>query len=365
MGFEIVRSDITKIRADAIVNTADPEPIVGAGTDFAVHAAAGSSLLEARKEIGAIAVGESAATPAFNLPAKYVLHTVSPVWQGGTHGETALLYRAYMSALTLAKTLGCRSAAFPLMAAGSLGFPQEIALKTAIRAFTDFLLENEMTVILAVFGHTAYALAGSLFVGVKRYIDDRAADEAEQAEYRNECRDRRRMREANVFSAGAPKETDEASDFSLCDELPFASVIPAAMPMHAAPKMQALSLEDLLKQTESTFSEHLNSLLNECGEKDSAVYRRAQISRQLFSKIIGNRDYQPTKSTAIQLALALKLDLAATQTLLKKAGYSLTRSSKADLVVQYFIERREFNVLTINAALFDCGLPLLKTGSAS
>ncbi len=140
-----------------------------------------------------------------------------------------------------------------------------------------------------------------------------------------------------------------------------------AAPMLAPPKRRPAEpngLQDILKTAESSFSEHLLSLLQECGEKDSAVYRRAGISRQLFHQILNKKDYQPTKSTAIQLALGLRLDLAGTQTLLGKAGYALTRSSKADLVVQYFIERKEYSIVTINAALYDCGLPLLKTGSA-
>ena len=140
-----------------------------------------------------------------------------------------------------------------------------------------------------------------------------------------------------------------------------------AAPMLAPPKRRPAEpngLQDILKTAESSFSEHLLSLLQECGEKDSAVYRRAGISRQLFHQILNKKDYQPTKSTAIQLALGLRLDVSGTQTLLGKAGYALTRSSKADLVVQYFIERKEYSIVTINAALYDCGLPLLKTGSA-
>ena len=152
----------------------------------------------------------------------------------------------------------------------------------------------------------------------------------------------------------------DAIAYEVCEDAAF----PAPQSVSAASGRRAESLEDVLRQKESSFSEHLLSLLDECGEKDSAVYRRAQISRQLFHKILNNRDYQPTKSTAIQLALGLRLDLPKTQTLLQKAGYALTRSSRADLVVQYFIEHGEYSVVTINAALYDCGLPLLKTGSA-
>ena len=129
--------------------------------------------------------------------------------------------------------------------------------------------------------------------------------------------------------------------------------------------MQGVGLSSIFDNVESTFTEHLIDLLNECGEKDSDVYRRAEISRQLFHKIISRKDYQPTKSTAIQLALGLRLDLAGTQKLLHKAGYALSRSSKTDLVVQYFIEHGRYSIVEINTALFDCGLPLLKTGSTS
>ena len=362
MGFEIVRSDITAIRADAIVNTANPEPVIGFGTDSAVHAAAGPKLLKARQKIGAIAVGESASTRAFDLPAKYVLHTVSPMWLDGQHGEPELLYRAYTNTLRLAKKLRCRSVAFPLLAAGSYGFPHEVALKTAIRAFTDFLLETDLCIILAVFDKAAFSLAGSLFDYLKSYIDDRCAEEKAKAEYPQGLNDRRLAREAMLSGQARPCVNADTATF---DAPIRAEAAKAAAPRRQAQAYHQIRLEDVLKETESSFSEHLLSLLKECGEKDSDVYRRAQISRQLFNKIVNKKDYQPTKSTAIQLALALRLDLDGTQKLLRKAGYSLTRSNKTDLVVQYFIERKEFNVLTINAALFDCGLPLLKTGSAS
>ena len=176
---------------------------------------------------------------------------------------------------------------------------------------------------------------------------------------------------ANYIEPKAPalhaKAANRRADAFVCAETAMSedSARPAPQWTFAAPKAQkrAESLDDVLKRKESSFSEHLLSLLSECGEKDSAVYKRAEVSRQLFHKILNNRDYQPTKSTAIQLALGLRLDVQGTQTLLRKAGYALTRSSKADLVVQYFIERREFDIPTINAALYDCGLPLLKTGS--
>ena len=131
-------------------------------------------------------------------------------------------------------------------------------------------------------------------------------------------------------------------------------------PSHAP--VSSGSLEELLKKSESTFSEFLLDLLRERTGKDSEVYKRGEISKQLFSRIINNEDYQPSKSTVIQLALGLQLDLPQTQKLLEKAGYMLTRSSKADLAVRYFIERKIFNITLINESLYDRGLPLLKTG---
>ncbi len=356
MPFRIIRNDITKVSADAIVNTANPEPEIGGGTDWAIHRAAGPELLEARRKIGRLAVGQAAATPAFGLPAKYVLHTVSPVWIDGKHREEELLRQAYDAALQLAERLGCGSVAFPLMAAGTYGFPLDLALATAIRAFTDFLMEREMQIELVLFSGEAFGMAGSVFDDLKSYVDDRYVSERNEEEYamapsssarpfenrREDIRLRRRQR------------AEEAAKYCL------GSMPQAAAPRPAAPSP---SLEEILRQgQESTFSEHLLDLLKERSGKDSEVYKRAEVSKQLFSKILNNKDYQPTKSTAIQLAIGLELDLPRTQKLLEKAGYALTRSSKTDLVVQYYIERKIYSVSFINEALYDCGLPLLKTG---
>ena len=357
MPFQIIRNDITKVAADAIVNTANPEPVVGGGTDWAIHQAAGPELLEARKEIGEIAVGRSSATPAFGLSAKYVLHTVSPAWIDGKHQEEELLRKAYDSALELAGELKCQSVAFPLLAAGTYGFPHDLALSVAIRAFTDFLLEHEMQIYLVLFNAKAFGIAGSIFDDLKSYIDDHYVAERSEEEYRIDgrpnaaisARNRRgeALRRRRWESTFAERESIDAAPQEAGLELPMAA---------------AESLEELLKRHEKTFSVYLLDLLKERDGKDSEVYKRAEVSKQLFSKILNNPDYQPTKSTAIQLALGLQLDLPQTQKLLEKAGFALTRSSKADLVVQYYIERKIYSVTFINEALYDCGLPLLKTG---
>ena len=375
MPFQIIRNDITQVRADAIVNTANPQPIIGGGTDWAIHDAAGPELLEARKQIGPIGTGESAATPGFRLPAKYVLHTVSPSWIDGNHQEEELLRKAYDAALELADQLKCRSVAFPLMAAGTYAFPHDLAISVAIRAFTDFLLEHEMKIYLVLFSAKAFDMAGSLFDDLKSYIDDNYVGRRIEEEYRidqerrqnvsfrkdrreEELRRRRRWEREN---AAYEAQEEEAVYAPYPNMAAGRETKASAVPLEES-SLEETSLEEILKQREKTFSEYLLDLLNERDGKDSEVYKRAEVSRQLFSKIVSNRDYQPTKNTVIQLALGLELDVAGTQKLLARAGYALTRSSKTDLVVRYYIERKVYSIPFINEALADCGLPLLKTG---
>ena len=235
-----------------------------------------------------------------------------------------------------------------------------------MQAFTDYLMEHELTIFLVLFDGKAFGLAASLFDDLKSYVDDHYVDAQHRREHpflagrrRAEPRprpDRPAQDLAREDAASGALGANEAADLSCGAAL--------AAPKMAQPSASS-SLSDYLSQSETTFSEYLRDLLIERGGKDSEVYKRAEVSKQLFSKILCNRDYQPTKSTAIQLAIGLQLDLVGTQKLLEKAGYSLTRSSKADLVVQYCIERRIYSVTFINEALYDCALPLLKTGLKS
>ena len=343
---------------DAELVAAQAEEDVAAGrTTGAIPKAEAEAAIAAARAAREARDREAAATPAFRLPAKYVLHTVSPVWIDGRHREEEQLRRAYDAALRLADELGCRSVAFPLMAAGTYGFPHDLALSVAIRAFTDFLLEHEMQIDLVLFNARAFGIAGSVFDDLKSYIDDHYVAEKNEEEYRIDAApsyrasNRRTNRPEAQRRRRIKAERDALEDFSAAPAAPQEEAV-----------FSAVSLEELLKQHEKTFSEYLLDLLKERNGRDSEVYKRAEVSKQLFSKILSHPDYQPTKSTAIQLALGLQLDLAQTQKLLGRAGYALTRSSKADLVVQYYIERKIYNVTFINEALADCGLPLLKTG---
>ena len=176
MPFEIVRNDITNMCVDTIVNTANPKPVIGLGADSMIHEKTGPQLLIARQKIGAIACGSAVITPAFDLDAKYVIHTVGPVWDGGNHGEEALLRNCYDCSLKLALEHNCQSIAFPLISTGNYGFPKDKALQIAISAFSTFLLEHEMQIYLVVFDRRVFKLLEQLFQSVASYIDQNIAD---------------------------------------------------------------------------------------------------------------------------------------------------------------------------------------------
>ena len=333
MPFEIVRNDITQMTVDAIVNTANPRPVIGLGTDSMIHEKAGPKLLIERQKIGAIDVGNAVITPAFDLHAKYVIHTVGPVWDGGNRGEEALLRHCYDNSLKLALEHGCRSIAFPLISSGNYGFPKDKALQIAISAFSAFLLEHEMTIFLVVFDRTAFRLSEKLFQKVASYIDENYVDACETM----------------AFAAEREKRPSFRRNARICES--------RAVMEYACPK--AMSLEDMLKQEDAGFTETLLKLIDQSGKKDSEIYKKANISKQHFSKIRNNPHYKPTKPTAIALALALELDLPTTKDLIGRAGYALTNSSKFDLIIHYFIEQGNYNVIEINMALYEFDQNLL------
>ena len=330
MPFEIVRNDITNMFVDAIVNTANPRPVIGLGVDSTIHEKAGPNLLKARQKIGNIAVGAAAITDAYELKAKYVIHTVGPVWRGGFLGESMLLRSCYDSALILALEKGCQSIAFPLISTGNYGFPKDKALQIAISVFSSFLLEHEMQIYLVVFDQTSYKLSEKLFQGVASYIDENYVDTQQKI----------------TFFAREPRHR---RDMDVCES----AVLRECLPCEPVSTSKAMSLEDMLKQADAGFTETLLKLIDKAGKKDSEVYKRANLSKQHFSKIRNNPDYKPTKPTAIALALALELDLEATKDLIGRAGYALTNSSKFDLIIQYFIEQGNYNVIEINMALYE------------
>ncbi len=341
MPLEIVRNDITKMSVDAIVNTANPRPIVGGGVDRAIHKAAGAQLLAARKKIGDIATGKAFITPAFDLPSEHVIHTVGPVWQDGKHGERELLNECYTNSLRLAAENKCSSIAFPLISAGVFDCPAEIAIATATLAIREFLVDHDLDVYLVVFDRKSFKISGSLFDDVQSYIDEMYVDEHLDEEYRDDF----------------PRR-GFGGHISLAEELREAKAMSAPMAKAPAPG-KARSLDDLLSEIDDTFSEALLRLIDAKGKTDPEVYKRANIDRKLFSKIRNNPAYQPSKTTALAFAVALELNLDETRDFIGRAGYAISHSNKLDIIVEYFIDRSEYDIFTINEMLFASGQPLL------
>lgn len=350
MPLSIIRNNIVDMQVDAIVNTANPRPVIGSGVDTAVHDKAGPKLLEARKAIGNIARGSAAVTPAYNLDAKYVIHTVGPIWSDGEHEEVKTLSSCYESSLQLALKHKCESVAFPLISSGNYGFPKGLALQTAISTISSFLMEHEMMVYLVVFDKRAYSLSEKLFKDVESYIDDRLMDTLREIEYREEPYEYRRWIEERELIEQEEYEIRHRKNLIQSSRIDKMESI--KMPSDLAGSAPGASLEDLIGRVGETFSEALIRMIDERGLKDPDVYKRANISKQHFSKIKNTKDYQPKKSTALAFAVALKLNLDETKDLIGKAGYLLTESSKFDIIVEYFIERNNYDIFEINEVLF-------------
>ena len=373
MPFEIIRGDITELRVDAVVNAANPEPVVGYGVDAGIHQKAGPRLLEARKKIGPIPVGQAALTRGYDLPAKYVIHAVGPVWEDGGRGEEAALRRTYDSALALAAKKRCRSVAFPLLSSGNDGFPKGVALRIAVSAFSAFLADHEMRVVLAVFDKTAFDLSGRLFHSVRSYIDENYIQSRLWDEYgltgAPAAADGLPKRMAARRTAARQRLTSTPKDDFFADAAPMAAPPPSPQAnifptaATAAPKMAKASaprsLEELLKKTDAGFSETLLKLIDRTGKKDAEIYKKANIDRRLFSKIRSDPAYKPSKPTAVAFAIALELDLEETRDFIGRAGFALTHSSKFDIIVEYFILHGNYDVFELNELLFAFDQPLI------
>lgn len=321
MPLHIVRNDITTMQVDAIVNAANESLLGGGGVDGAIHRAAGPELLAECRGLGGCKTGQAKITRGYRLPAKYVIHAVGPVWQGGGHGERELLAGAYRASLELALANGCQAVAFPLISAGAYGYPKDRALKTAVDVIGDFLLAHDMTVYLVIFDRAAFSIGEKLFADIAAYIDDR---------YVEEHTDRReeQYRRAMAFAAEAPPLCASA-----CPSIPG-------------------SLDEALGRLDESFSQMLLRKIDEKGMTDAQCYKKANIDRKLFSKIRSDTHYRPSKPTAMAFAVALELPLDEARELLEKAGFAFSHASKFDIIVEYFIARRNYDIFAINEALF-------------
>lgn len=337
----IVRNDITKMHVDAIVNAANNSLLGGGGVDGAIHRAAGPGLLEECRTLGGCATGRAKLTGGHDLPCKYVIHTVGPIWRGGSCGEQALLASCYRESLELARSRKCETVAFPLISAGAYGYPRDRALRVAVDSVAAFLADNDMTVYIVVFDKNSFDIGEKLFSDIAEYIDDRYADEHSDS-------NRRGIR--RIFRKDALEPRENASYSASYAQKPLNS-----FPVGAQPPISAQmppSLSEKLKNIDESFSEALLRKIDESGMTDVECYKKANIDRKLFSKIRGDKNYRPSKQTALAFAIALELPPDEVRDLLRKAGFALSHSNKFDIIVEYFIERGNYNIFEINEALF-------------
>ena len=351
MPFKIVTGDITKIAVDAIVNAANSSLLGGGGVDGAIHRAAGYELLEECRHLGGCETGQAKITKGYKLPSRHVIHTVGPIWHGGTNGEKELLYSCYRNSLELAKENGCESVAFPLISAGVYGYPKDKALQVAVGAIEDFLADNDMDVSLVIFGRNDFRADIELIDDISRFISDREPKpkKAKHRLFGAGAKLAEKCGAAPAAKANVYEECDMCEESAVMEDPAPVMLGAACAPAGAAPVQ---SLDEFLMSRDESFSQSLLRLIDESGMTDVQAYRKANIDRKLFSKIRSDVNYKPKKQTALAFALALELDLAQTESLLAKAGYSLSDSLKGDLIIKYFIIKGQYDIFVINQALF-------------
>ena len=399
MPFKIVRNDITPMQVDAIVNTANKEPVYSTGTDAAVYRAAGAeALLAARQQIGVLQEGEAAITAGFRLPAKYIIHAVSPRYIDGTCGEADRLRSCYKRSLELAKQYHCESIAFPLIATGNFGYPKAEGLEIALQVIHNFLMQEEMMIYLVVFDQESVRLSGQLYEDIESFIDEHYVAEKRDMEYgplfapcapsmpnmpadsteklsgrlkapsrlfRKAVKDARLSLDEEesscVWTDGSKEpdfQADEATGSIFRRDIAPNPCAPAnAAQSFAAPvkASKPRTLDDLVNNVGETFQQMLFRLIDEKGREDVEVYKGAGKDKKLFYKIRNNVNYQPTKHTVYAFALSLRLSLDETKDLLQTAGYAMSGSNRFDLIMRYVFEQGIYDLYKIDCILYDFG----------
>ncbi len=338
MPYQIIRNDIVKMNVDAIVNPTDAVFSGSGGVDARVHFAAGNLLRDACDELPMLEMGEVAVTEGFNLPAKYVIHTFGPIWHGGKAHEKENLISCYQKSLQAAKEYSCETIAFPLISSGTFGYPKDHVLRVALETITDFLMSNDMTVFLIVYDRKSYEISKRLQADINTFIDEKYIARHDLL--------------FDPYSYTYLKlNEDNPSD-------PAESKGDKVAVLASASK-NTQSLSSMLSKMDESFSSMLLRLIDEKGMTDAECYKRANIDRRLFSKIRSNAEYQPKKTTVFAFAVALHLSVEETSRLLVSAGLSLTRSNKLDVILEYFLSSKKYNLMEINEALYQYGQPCL------
>ena len=410
MAFKIVRNDITKMKTEAIVNTANDHATVGTGCDSAVYKAAGyDELLAYRKEkIGFVPEGNAFITPGFKLQAKYIIHAVSPLYMGGNEGEEEKLRSCYRKSLLLAKENEIHSIAFPLISTGGFGYPKEEGMRIAADEINAFLLNNEMDIFLVVFDDKAKSLGKRIYPELEEYIDQNYVEDKYGEEYsegffgsaredagstellsnermverrRRRAEESRRNKTADFSVGAAPPPMASAALPSASKASGLGSIFKKKSAKESAPLKEAemmasnmdeeessfldfeteheSKLEERMKHLSDTFSQYLMYLIQDKKMENADVYKRAIVDKKIFSKIKNNMNYHPQKLTALCLCVGAKLNLDESRDLLARAGYALSPCDKTDIIFSYFIENEIYDMIELDIQLEEHGLPCI------
>ena len=371
MPFRIIRNDIVKMNTEAIVNTANAHVFVGTGCDSAVYKAAGyEELFRYRTEkIGFVPEGEAFLTPGFHLRAKYIIHTVSPVYRDGNQGEEEKLRSCYRKSLQIAKENNIKSVSFPLISTGRFDYPKEEGMRIAADEINAFLLRNDMLIYLVVFDTKATMLGEKLYPDLEAYIDHNYVCEKREEEYGDahfrSCsqgeagyeaylidREMLERRTRQRAEAKTPVQGTYLEPNTVCE-------CQSAAAFFDFEGQHESKLEERMKHRSDTFSQYLMYLIQDKKMENAEVYKRAIVNKKIFSKIKNNLNYHPQKITALCLCVGAKLNLDESKNLLARAGYALSPCDKTDIIFSYFIENEIYDMLELDIQLEEHGLPCI------
>lgn len=381
MPLKLVRNDITKMEVDAVVNTANTDVAVGSGCDAAIYHAAGfDQLFACRRAIGRKEEGEVFLTPGFRLPAKFIIHAVSPFYSDGSSGEEEKLRNCYKNALKLAALKSFRSIAFPLIATGSYGYPKAEGIRIAADEINAFLLKNEMLVYLVVFDSESVDYGKSLYPDLEAYIDENFVGEMTGKEYDlDECSLPESMPLMAPCSAARPKQTNrKQGNIFAARRQPGADAGFGGVSIHSEAKWEAPScnedseadfdelhyghtdkIKERLAHLSDDYVDYLLYQIEEKGLTPSEVYKAAAVDKKLFSKIKNKKDPHPEKMTLMQLCIGARLNLDESVDLLARAGYAFSPCSITDVIFKYFIENGYYDIYDLDIELENHNVPCI------
>ncbi|NLZ75336.1 MAG: hypothetical protein GX914_02410 [Erysipelotrichia bacterium] len=321
MPLEIITGSIVEQKTDIIVSCNNSKMIAVGGNSLAIFNKIGyRKAKKLTKDYRNLKTAEIAVTSGFDLCQK-IIHVVSPIYDESSDNNEELLFAAYNNVLNKAKELFANSISFPLLSADGNNYPKQLALDIAIKAIGSFIKDNEIDVKLVLLPEEKSNEVK--YPELHRLINEAKTEKEEKRDFK-----------AASHRLGMMVAGDLAKEaFDFCE-------------------YQEADLEDYLDKMDISFSKTVLKLIDEKGYTDSEVYKRANLDRRVFSKLRSSDDYQPSKTTAIALAFALKLSASQTDDLLLKAGYSLSKSNIADIIVRYCLNSEIYDIYEVNETLF-------------